>query len=184
MTKTDSKPALERLSALEQIRERVFAGDYDGALTLAEAVSQPSAVMDYWRGICLTGLGSERAQDAKTTLQRALGRGYAGAIGALAVADRLLGEPRAYLVGVQPEDYAGLDEFDRAAILREIGIVLEESSDLHGSITYLENAWNTAHTGPHGKLQVAFIGKVYGEILRRSGLDTKAKSILNSPVTF
>jgi hypothetical protein len=168
---------LSRLTALDAIRDRVFAGDYEAALKLADAVSQPSGVIDYWRGICLTGLGANRALEAKAALKLALTRGYAGAIGALAVAERLLGEPRAYLKQIHPEDYSSFDAFDQAAILREIGIAYEED-DLPIATAYLEAAWKTAKTGPFGHLQLAFIAQVLSLILKRHGYDQRAERII------
>jgi tetratricopeptide (TPR) repeat protein len=170
---------LSRLTALETIRERVFAGDYDAALTLANAVSQPSGVIDYWRGICLTGLGADRALEAKAVLKTALGRGYSGALGAFAVAERLLGESRAYLRDLHPEEYSGFDAFDRAALLREIGIATEEAGDLSTATAYLETAWNTAKAGPHAAVQLSFIGQVLGTMLKRHGYDQRAQTVLS-----
>jgi hypothetical protein len=173
-----SQTKLSRLTALEAIRARVFAGDYETALNLANAVSQPSCVIYYWKGICLTGLGADRALEAKEALRIALARGCAGAIGALAVAERLLGEPREYLRDLHPEDYSNFDAFDRAAILREIGISYEHD-DLSTATAYLEAAWETAKSGPLGQLQLAFIGQVLGVTLKRHGYDREAEIVLS-----
>ena len=180
---TTSTGTLERLTELEAIRERVLAGDYAGALELAQAVQNPPPVVDYWRGICLTGLGSERAVEAKHVLKLALARGYAGAVGMLAAAERLAGENREYLKQINPADYSGFDAYDRAALLREIGISYEDD-DLATATKHLEAAWKTAQSGPHAKLQLAFVGHVYGTMLRKCGFDARALPILTEALKF
>jgi hypothetical protein len=182
-TQMSSQTKLSRLTALEAIRARVFAGDYETALNLANAVSQPSCVIYYWKGICLTGLGADRALEAKEALKIALARGCAGAIGALAVAERLLGEPRAYLRELHPEEYSSFDAFDRAAILREIGISYEHD-DLSTAIAYLEAAWHTAKSGPFGHVQLALIGQVLSLNLKRRGYDQKAELVSSEALSF
>jgi hypothetical protein len=180
---TKLHPNLVRLTTLEAIRERAFAGDFEAALKLADASSQTSVVIDYWRGMCLTGLGVNRALEARTILRLVLVRGYAGAIGALAVAERLLGEPRDYLLELKPDDYAAFDAFDRAAILREIGIA-HEDADLLTAIAYLENAWNTAKSGPFKHLQMAFIGQVLSIRLKQHGHDRRAEHISSEALEY
>ena len=177
-------PMLDRLNALEAVRESVFAGNYEEALELTKTTKNPPAVIDYWRGICLTGLGVEHASEAKVWLKLALGRGYAGAIGTLAVAERLLGESREYLKELQPEDYANLDAFDRAALLREIGYAFEGDEELSIATAYFEQAWNTAKLGLHAKIQLPFIGQMLGFSWHKRGYDARALPILTEALKF
>ena len=179
-----SVPILDRLNALKAVRERVFAGSYEEALELTKTTKNPPAVIDYWRGICLTGLGVEHANEAKIWLKLALGRGYAGAIGTLAVAERLLGESREYLKELQPEDYANLDAFDRAALLREIGHAFEGDEELSIATAYFEQAWNTAKLGLHAKIQLPFIGQMLGFSWHKRGYDARALPILTEALKF
>jgi tetratricopeptide (TPR) repeat protein len=164
-------------TTLEQARTLGLRGDHAGALAALETLSHSTPASEGWRGLMLIFAGDLEA--ARSALTNALARGYRGAVAGLATIMRVKGEPRDGLLDVPEHDLDSLDDFDRASLEREIGLMHKQKDEFDLARVWFERAWRTAQLGPYGSVQMSAIAQALGYTLGRLGYDALAVAALD-----
>jgi tetratricopeptide (TPR) repeat protein len=162
---------------LEEVRTLAFRGAYGAALEALESQNKLTPALEAWRGLLLIFTGD--LSSARRALTNALARGYRGALAGLSVVQRLSGETRDALLELNETALEGLDDFDRANLEREAGLLYEEREDLPRARAWLERAWHTALIGPYGQYQLASIAQPLGRVLGRMGCNSEGIATLD-----
>jgi tetratricopeptide (TPR) repeat protein len=177
-TLTTHDPTTDTPSDLfERVRTLEFDRRYHDALTLLDTQPRLDARLEAARGVLLIFTGD--LSGARLALTNALARGHRGALAGLATVQRLHGEPRDALLELRDADLEPLDDFDRANLERETGLLFEERGDLETARTWLECAWRTALISGFGRYQLAGIAQGLGRVLGRLGFDALGVAVLD-----
>ena len=164
-------------SLLERVRRLEFAGQNEAALALLDAEAKLSPRLEAIRGTLLIFTGDRLR--ARIALTNALARGYRPALAALSSLQRLEGESRDALLELSECDLEACDDFERANLEREVGLLHEERDALDEARIWLERAWRSALLGTFGQYQLAGIAQALGRVLGRLGYDALAISVFD-----
>ena len=132
-----------------------------GSVHPSDGASKLSPQLEAARGALLI-FTNDRPR-ARIALTNALARGYRPALAALSSLQRLEGEPRDALLELSERDLDACDDFERANLEREVGLLHEERDAPIEARSWLERAWRTAQLGTYGS-------GLTGEAMGDSGL--------------
>lgn len=163
------------LAALEQVKKLAFAGRYSEAIIFLRQQSRPNggfpAVWDYWNAVVLVGLGEY--EKAEQIALRAIQRGYSGANGIYAVAQRCQNKRMDWLLDF-PLDELELDPFDSVMLIKEVAGYHYKRGDWLVAQTWFERASQTARMFDDAHPLIAAVAQWHAQLLRDIGQDAAA----------